>query len=68
MSGNLPEVSISGNADFTATLEGHVTPPQKTSNRTRVGEAQLKLQGRLHSNVQLNSKRKDDKNQYRWCI
>ena len=54
-----PEIRFSGNADFTTAIEGHVTPLQKTSNTTTVGEAQLNLKGRFHSNVQLNSKIND---------
>lgn len=58
LTGDLPaaELNVSGDADFTGNFQGHVTPMQKTSNRVRVGEAQLQLKGHLHDGTQFSSK------------
>ena len=58
-SGELPEVDFSGNADSTRSFRGHATPLHKTSDRVRVGEAQLQLEGHLHSSTQLSGKFSD---------
>ena len=60
-SGELSEVDLSSNADFTKSFEGHTTPLHKTSDRVRVGEAQLQCEGHLHSSAQLSAKFSDKK-------
>ena len=56
LTGDLPELNVSGNADFTGSFQGNVTPTHKASHRVKVGEAQLQLKGRLHGGARFSSK------------
>ena len=49
---DVPEINVSGNADFTGNIQGHATLMQKGSNRVRAEEAQLQLKGHLHAGPQ----------------